>query len=265
MPPIFAPQNTRDIERDEPTKTLCLAHHGFGKTTQCAHYQDYFGKGFILSGEAGLKSIANRNIDYLHFNSWEKYDANGELSMESFRGIVKAMNTEEFKQQDYKWIAIDSLTELSDLCYRHFNRLMDEEIRRDPSKKRDGFAVWGNYNSAIVGALKWVRDLDYHVLMTSLANETTDDNGMVEYLPAVQGNKIARLLPGMFDNVLCGMRTTENDPATGRPRIQRKFVTDEVHGWRGKVRDPYGRIEIVEETSNICDILKKINTPPEEE
>jgi len=264
MPPVFKPRNTEAIGHDEPTKTLVVAHHGFGKTTQCGYMQDHFGPGFIISGESGLKSIADKKIDYLHFNSWDERDEEGNSKDTSFKGIVKLMSTQEFRDAGYKWIAIDSLTEMSDQCYRHFEAQEMRARMQDPDKKKDGFAVWNNYNSAIIGALKWVRDLNYHVLVTCLAAEETDENGAVEYWPSVQGRKIAKQIPGMFDNVLCGVRASEMDPATNRPRISRQFITDEFMGWRGKVRDPFKRVDIVEKTSNLCDILEKISKPKED-
>ena len=68
---MFKPMSTSDVTENEPTKTLLYAHHGYGKTYQCRYYQKRFGKGLILSGEAGLKSIEDVAIDYLPFSSWD--------------------------------------------------------------------------------------------------------------------------------------------------------------------------------------------------
>lgn len=257
MPPAFAPKSTSNLEADDKTKTLLYAHHGFGKTHQCRHMADYYGKGFIISGESGLKSLVGKDIDYLPFTSWDgRHDPDNEVY--SFKGIVAMMRTPEFAAAGYQWISIDSLTEMSDLCKNHFDAEAEREFRANPTKKKDGFAVWNNYNSSLIGALKWVRDLDYHVLMTALAKEEADDNGKQHYWPMVQGKGVMKQIPGMFDNVFCGVRTTTEDPATGKPRITRKFITEEVNGWHGKSRDPFGVIDDVEETADITDIFKKL-------
>ena len=52
---------------DGPTKVLLYSHHGYGKTYQCRHYEKRYGKGLIISGESGLKSIEDVSIDYAPF------------------------------------------------------------------------------------------------------------------------------------------------------------------------------------------------------
>lgn len=254
----FKPMNTSNIHTDEPTKTLCYGHMGFGKTWQCRNYQKRFGKGFIISGEAGLKSVGDEKIDYLPFTSWDGPHDPSE-GVYSFRGIVKMIGTEEFQAQGYKWIAIDSLTELSD-------RLM-EHVEEEHKGSANGFAMWGDYNRLILGAIKWVRDLPVHVYMTSLAREEEDDNGMVHYWPMMKGKGAAKQIAGMFDHVFCGIRITETQP-DGSPKIKRFLVTDEVKGWHGKSRDPYGRMKPIEKGDDITELLarvaEKVPEPPPE-
>lgn len=258
MPAAFKPRSTDTISVDEKTKTLLYAHHGFGKTTQCRFYEEFYGKGFIISGEAGLKSLVGTQIDYLPFKTYDgPHDPDKEIY--SFKGIVGMVMSEEFRQQGYKWIAIDSLTELADLCLRHFEKL--EEQNREAGKKKDGFVVWNQYGAALLGALKWLRDLDYHVLVTALAKEEEDDNGKVHYWPMMQGRGVMKQVPGIFDNVLCGVRTHDKDEATGRPRIKRFFITEEVGGWHGKTRDPLQRVAPYEYTDNVTQIFKKMTMP----
>ena len=110
----FRPSKTSDLMSDGPTKTLLYAHHGWGKTFQCRFYQKRFGKGLIISGEAGLKSIEDTDIDYIPFLSWDG-ENNEEKGTYSFMQIFKWLTHPEFlKSQGYKWIAVDSLTEMSD-------------------------------------------------------------------------------------------------------------------------------------------------------
>lgn len=263
MPPAFAPRSTGKMRVDEKTKTLLYAHHGFGKTTQCKFYQEHYGPGFIFSGEGGLKSLVGSDIDYLPFSSWDGQH-NPEEEVYSFKGIVRMTQSDEFKAMGYRWIAIDSLTELSDLCLRHFEKEVEAERIKNQKDKKDGFAVWNQYNAALIGALKWVRDLDMHVLVTALAKEEEDANGNLHYWPMVQGKGVMKQIPGMFDNVFCGVRSAEPDPATGRPRIKRFFITEEANGWHGKARDPLHRAEPVENTDRMTDIFKKMNMTDEQ-
>jgi hypothetical protein len=233
---------------DGPTKVLLYTHHGFGKTYQCRYYQEVYGKGLILSGESGLKSLEDVKIDYLPFTSWDgSHDP--EEGVYSFRGIVKMLQSPAFKEAGYKWIAIDSLTEMSD-------RLM-EKLERDYRDEKNGFAMWGEYSRLMMGALKWVRDLPMHVYVTALAMDETDDNDKTHYWPHVHSKKLAKQVPGLFDHVLCGLRETVKD-ADGTAKVHRSFVTDQVNGWHGKVRDPLNRIRAVEKTARVTDLLLRM-------
>ena len=44
---------------------LLYGHAGCGKTTQIGKMHDRYGKGLVLSGEGGLTSISDKEIDYL--------------------------------------------------------------------------------------------------------------------------------------------------------------------------------------------------------
>ena len=90
-------------------KTLVMGHHGWGKTHQCRYYQKEYGAGLILSGESGLKSLEDTDIEYVDFSSWDG-EHDPEKGIYSFRGIIRMMNTPEFKKSGYQWLAVDSLT-----------------------------------------------------------------------------------------------------------------------------------------------------------
>nr|MDT0250060.1 AAA family ATPase [Endozoicomonas sp.] len=214
------------------------------KTTQCKYLNRKYGKGFILSGESGLKSIADCDIDYLPFTSWDgAHDP--EKDVYSFRGIVRMMSSPEFKAQGYNWICLDSLTELSD---RLFDSLEDKH-----KDNKNTFEKWGEYSRLLIGALKWIRDLPTHVLVTCLAAEETNDNGTTEYWPMVKGAKVGKQIPGLFDHVFCILMSTEGSPDD--PVVKRRLITDKVRGWHGKTRDPRGRLKPIMNTADITELF----------
>lgn len=233
----------------DASKTLLVAHHGWGKTFQARHYQKKYGKGLILSGESGLKSLEDVEIDYLPFSSWDgKHDpANGVFS---FRGLCAILESDEFKAAGYKWIMLDSLTEVSE-------RLLDH-VEKVHEGNKNAFEKWGDYARMMTGALKWLRDRPYHVLVTCLAAEETDDNGAVNYWPLVKGQKVSKQIPALFDHVLCGVRITEDGPA-GTPIVGRYVITDEVRGWHGKVRDPRRRLQPIEKCTDITELFDRMS------
>jgi len=242
---MFKVYKTSDLKVDGSTKVLLYAHHGFGKTYQCRNYQERFGKGIIISGESGLKSLEDVGIDYLPFSSWNgTHDPDN--GVYSFRGIVGMLKSDEFRAAGYKWIGIDSLTELSD-------RLM-EFLEREHKDSKNGFELWADYSRLMIGALKWVRDLPMHVFVTCLAKDETDDNDKNHYWPFVKGNAVAKQVPALFDHVFCGVRETVKD-ASGNPVINRYFITDELGGWHGKTRDPSNALSPKEEVSDVTELL----------
>ncbi len=244
--------NTSDITHGGPTKVLLYAHHGWGKTYQCRFYQKRFGKGLIISGEAGLKSVEDVDIDYLPFTSWDK-EHNPDEGVYSFKGIINMLNTPEFKSAGYKWIAIDSLTEMSE---RLIEQLEEEH------KGGNNFALWGDYNRLMLGALKWVRDLPYHVYVSALAKEEKDANDVTQYWVLVKGASVSKHVPALFDHVFCGVRTTEKTD-NGLPKVRRYVVTDEVSGWHGKTRDPRNLLAPFEEVDDITELLARMSAPAE--
>ncbi len=243
---MFKPKKTNDESVTEASKTLVYALHGFGKTTQCKHYQEMFGPGFIISGEGGLKSISDTGIDYLPFSSWDgRHDPENDVY--SFRGICKMIQSKEFADMGYKWIAIDSLTEASDLLFKE----MEQKFKDD----KNGFKMWGEFARQMIGSLKWIRDLNYHVLVTALAKDEEDDNGRTSFWPHVHGKAAAKQIPALFDHVFAGVRETIHMD-DGSIRVMRKLYCDEVHGYHGKIRDPSQRVPAVIHTSNIPEVIK---------
>jgi hypothetical protein len=156
------------------------------------------------------------------------------------------MNSPEFQARGFKWIGIDSGTEMSERCFAHFQ---DKH-----ANSKNGFELWGDYERAMLGYLKWIRDLPFHVLVTALASEEEDDNGAVNYWPMVKKKSLAKHLPSLFDHVMCGVRTTVQNQPGGIPRVERYVVTEEVKGWHGKVRDPRNRLAAVERCDNITEL-----------
>ena len=235
-------------------KTLLYAHHGWGKTTQAKNFQRYYGPGYILSGESGLDSIKGAGIDYHPFYSWDNKDEHA-AGRYSFRGLIyDVVNTAEFRKR-YKWIMIDSLTELGDLAFKYEDDLAIK-VSEDKKKEKNGFEVWGNYGANMISACKYVRDLPMHVIVTSLAKQDDDENGNTNYWPMIKGQQVQKQLPGIFDCVLCGVRGLSTD--ANNPGVVRMIITDEYKGWHGKVRDENRTLAAIEIEHDVTSLFKKM-------
>ena len=245
-------KTTADLQKKAPTKVLLYAHHGYGKTYQCRFYAKRFGKGLIISGESGLKSLEDCDIDYVDFKSWTEFE-------EILRHLNSLIKSGKFAETGYKWVAIDSLTELSD-------RLV--EMNEDKYRGKDGeidksksFAMWAEYSRRMIGVLKWLRDLPVHVYMCCLAKEEESiTTSSKDYWPMVAGSKTQKQIPALFDHVFCGKKVETTDPETGKVEVKRYLIADEVAGWHGKVRDPYGVIKAYEEESDVTALLHRMSS-----
>lgn len=250
---MFKPQSTGVLREEGPTKTLLYSHPGWGKTTQAANYKRKFGKGLVISGEAGLRSLMFDDIDFVPFASWDgEHDA--AKGIYSFRGICRDMASAEFRAMGYRWIMVDSWTEVAERCM--------EELKPKYATAKNGFALYEEYNSLMIGAAKWVRDQPYHIIVTALAKEETDDNGSTDYWPFVKGSSVSKGLPGIFDFVFAGVRATSGDKA--KPTIDRFIVTEEVKGWHGKARDPRRRLKAVEKSGDVTELLERVSLSDED-
>ena len=172
--------------------------------------------------------------------------------------ICRAMQTQEFRDAGYKWVMLDSLTELGDVIMAWASAKADREAA-EAGKKVNGFSKYGDYADKMIGACKWVRDLPYHVVIAALASETeNEDTGIKSIEPLVHGAKSKAQIPGIFDNVFGGVvqstRATKDTPA----EVKRFIVTGPYGGFKAKVRDELGAVQLIEETGNVCDVLRKI-------
>ena len=246
----ITPLMTNDGSVTGASKTLLYGHHGCGKTTQIKHYAKRFGKGLVISGESGLASISDVGIPYLPFTTFESEPSSGY----SFKQIVQYVQSDEFKAEGYKWLAIDSATELSQKCF--------VDVEKAMAGDSNGFEKWAVYERKITHALKWVRDLPMHVVVTALAAEETDDNGKTQYWPMLVQKKVQKLTPALFDHVFCLVRKTSEQ--NGKMEVQRRLLTDQVHGWQGKSRDPNRRLAPIESADDITELLHRISMSEDE-
>jgi hypothetical protein len=75
----------------------------------------------------------------------------------------------------------------------------------------------------------------------------------------VAGSKTQKQIPALFDHVFCGKKVEVTDPDTGKTTIKRYLIADEVAGWHGKVRDPYGVVKAYEEEDDITALLTRMS------
>jgi phage nucleotide-binding protein len=180
--------STKNIHQ-ERLKILIFGKSGAGKTTLAGTIEE---PTLIISAESGLLSLADKECDVIELNT----DDEGKLlprekRIDRLMDIYKFLNNSENK---YKWIFIDSLTEIGQNLIEKLNVKYPT-----PDKK---LMMWGEYSQEIRGIIKAFRDLpNYNVVFTCLAVEDRDENGRLEIGVDLAG-KISQQVPQYFDEVL---------------------------------------------------------------
>jgi len=249
MVKLPAPFSTKDTMAS--MRALLVGHSGVGKSTNLANMEKAYGKGLILSGEKGLSSIADVDIDAYEFTAYETetYDVVDDEGNKSrrrhirFRDLMNYCTSADFKSK-YKWVGIDSMTALSSL------------IMEECKAQFTGWDVFSQYQSRLHNYEDWIRSLEVPSLTICLAAEETNDNGSTEYWPMLDQKKVQKNFGANFDFVFCLVRkTSEQD---NKMVVSRYLITDNVKGWHGKVRDPKRVLRSVENESDVTILMKRV-------
>lgn len=237
-------------------KALLYGESGAGKTTMLARMQSRYGKGLILSLESGLMSLSSSDIAYVPITSWDgKHDP--DAGVYSWRGTCKFVLTDEFRALDFKWIGVDSLTELADLCLGHSLECARAAAEK-AGKEMNNFQAYGDYGQWIVGSMKFIRDLPIPVVVTALCKSQNDETTFApSHAPMMKGQAPAAQIPGLFDYVWALVRKPEEGGDPARPRVLRYVVTDEYKGYLAKSRDPRRRLKTVERCDDITQLFDR--------
>ena len=169
------------------------------------------------------------------------------------------VTSDTFRNEGYKWIAIDSFTELSRRAFT------EATIENDNPK--DGFKKYELYTQKIDPMINDLRDLPIHVVCTALATESKDENGMTNFWPMLHQKSKVEAFCGTFDVVAALINkseTVKTEDGKTKMKMHRYTLTGNVSGWHGKTRDCHGRIRVAEEGTNVASLVKRLVMNKEE-
>lgn len=141
----------------------------------------------IISAEGGLLSIkdAPDHIDAIEIDSME---------------ALKEVHAYLKKGTDYKWIVIDSISEVGEVL------LTDEK-----GKTRDPRQAYGVLIDEMQRLIRAFRDLPYNIVVTAKQDRQKDEvSGAMLYGPSMPGAKLALQIPYFFDEVFA-LRVEKDD------------------------------------------------------
>lgn len=159
------------------TSMLIYGLSGVGKTTLAGTLT---GKTLIISAEAGLLSLSNKEIDFIELEGDK---------LAHLREVVGWL----VKGTEYHNIFVDSLTEIAELVVVEAERLYPDS--------KNSLQKWGHYNKVLKQLIKFLRDFaNYNVIITALQKTDKDEIGRRFNIPDVSGS-LATKLPQFFDFV----------------------------------------------------------------
>lgn len=214
--------NTQDTG-SEPIKIIVAGEAGNGKTTLAATIEKGLGeKVIVISAEAGLLSIRGANIDYIELQ--RKWDDTKKVWLqvpktERIAHLVEIytwlMKPETMAK--YKWVFIDSLTEINQ------NLLELVESLDDFAGPKNNIKKYGEIATRMRSLCKTFRDIPhYSVVFSALTKTVTDNDNKITMKIDVIG-QFSDQLPALFDELLYLGVTEEIDPMTGKN--SRKLLT----------------------------------------
>jgi hypothetical protein len=241
--------NTQSVTNDA-LKIVIAAEAGNGKTTLAKTLQNGLNeKVLVISAEAGLLSLKGSNIDYLELQT----DNEGKEVPKEKRinrlGEIFTWVKQPEQMKTYKWLFIDSLTEIQSNILEHIETLEDFQGPKNTIKK------YGELATKTMSLCKLFRDLPhYNVCFSALVKNETDADGLAQMKVSLVG-AFADRLPALFDEVLyLGVTEEKNEDGSN----VRKILTQKTP----KIafpKDRSGKLSAIE-PADLSVIVKKIRS-----
>ena len=201
QPSPFEFKRTGDEDFPRWIKALVLGPPKSGKTTFISTFPNVV----VADVEAGLMSIAHKNVPYVTIDQAEKLQT---LLFVLRDPNMRAKAAEQMGLEKIDTVAIDTMDALQDLFKKE--RLATE--RRTQFEQKD----WGWLLDQFRELIRAFVALPMHTILTVHTKSVQTDEGKVITQPGLQG-AIAEEIAGMVGFSMLMHRTREVDPQTGLP------------------------------------------------
>ncbi len=172
-------------------KMLVHGPAGAGKTRLCATTGD-LEHTIILSAEAGLLSLRHVEIDAVVINR-----------LQDMRDAL-----EHVKQSNYRWVCIDSLSEVAEIVLHE-----EKEKSKDPRK------AYGELADIMFKLIKAFRDLPGKNVVMTCKTEKQQNDGAMLWSPMLPGRQLSAGISYLFDEVFA-IRAQKRDDGSVVPYLQ---------------------------------------------
>jgi len=191
--------------KNEKLSIVVFGEPNAGKTSLARTIKE---KAIIVDAEGGLQSINDLETDT--FRLYENTEGSEVPRHERFDRLVKFMNylkTDDGKKNQFKWVIIDSLTEVSQNLLEQVK--YEEDQKKKAGEKINSFEKWTNYKDRMESFVKDIRDMKgYNILALALVDESKNEDGSKDKRVDIEG-KISQRIPAIFDEVMYLHRDNE--------------------------------------------------------
>lgn len=222
-------KTTKTASAQHGINVLVHGQAGSGKTTLCGTCCAPH-KTLILSAEAGLLSLADKDIPVIEITSID--------------ALQQAYQWIKTTKPDYQWLCLDSISEIAEVVLA-----AEKQVSKDPRQ------AYGALLDRMTVLLKAFRDLaGYNILMTAKTERVKDEaTGAMLYSPMMPGSKLGQSLPYIFDEVLyLKVDYDEDGHPTRMLQTSRDYSVD--------AKDRSGKLDL-HELPNIAALAQKIMPP----
>jgi hypothetical protein len=167
------PSNIVDLQdEDEYVNLLVYADSGVGKTVFAGSDDDVL---FIAPEDNG--TISAKRLG----STAKKWQIHKWSDIQAAYKWLESLDVIPFN-----WIALDSLTEMQQMCMRH---ILDEGVKMNPSRDPDvpQLQDWIPYFEKVRKMVKAFANLPVNVIFTALQQDEEDEEGNKVVLPMMQG------------------------------------------------------------------------------
>ncbi len=197
---------------------------GNGKTTLAKTIQETLGERvFVISAEAGLLSLRGKDVDFIELQrKWVQEEGKEGRFIEVAKQNRIAYLAEIYKwllepaqTKKYKWLFIDSLTEINQNLLENLESILDDDGKPAYAGPKNMIKKYGELATRMRSLCKTFRDIPhYNVIFSSLVKNETDADNQQKLKIDITG-KFADQLPALFDEILYLGVSQETNPADG--------------------------------------------------
>ncbi len=172
-------------------KMLIVGPSGAGKTTLASTIKE---KTLFVGAESGDLVLKDHDIDKIDLTKDDKGELlPAHLRYRQINEVYRYLLSKDSIEK-YKWIFVDSLTEIA--------QILVDALKVDPdySSKSKALNMWGEYNDTMIDFIKKFRDIPYYNVAITCLAEKENINGNITMEPMVFG-KISSKISQYFDHV----------------------------------------------------------------